>query len=66
MSGYHLFYLFFILAIWSILISVVDFTRRNYETPGPILFLCSLIGLSCNYTEWARTFSGMYNIVWWG
>jgi hypothetical protein len=66
MTGYYIFYAHLILAIFSIVVTAIAIIKRNYETFGPILFLCSLIGLSCNYFAWVRTFSGIYHIVWFG
>lgn len=66
MTEYYSFQLFLVLGAWSIVVIIFDLFKRNYETIGPIVLLCSVIGLSCNYAEWLRVFSIIYKIEWWG
>jgi hypothetical protein len=66
MDAYSLFQTYLILMVFSVVIAVRALSKGDYETPGImlVLFLCSLIGLACNYYGWVREFSGMYGIIW--
>jgi Co/Zn/Cd efflux system component len=67
-TSFVAFHLYVILALSCLIVAVQALLRRDYETPGAMLvvFLLSLIGLSCNWREFVRVFSVMYGIEWWG
>jgi hypothetical protein len=65
MNSFVLFHVYLITGIASVIISAIALIRKDYETLGVllVLFLYSLIGLSCNLPGWLRTFCGLYGIV---
>lgn len=65
MTSFIFFHVYLILGISSVVRIPLALIKRDYETPGAlvVLFLCSLIGLSCNFPGWLRTFCGLYGIV---
>jgi hypothetical protein len=67
-TGFVAFQIHLVLALSSVLVGVRALARGDYETPGVsmIVFLLSLIGLSCNWREFIRVFSAIYGIEWWG
>jgi Co/Zn/Cd efflux system component len=67
-TSFVAFHLYVILALSCLIVAVQALLRRDYETPGAMLivFLCSLIGLSNNYYQFIRVFSGIYGIEWGG
>jgi hypothetical protein len=67
-TGFVAFQIHLVLALSSVLVGVRALARGDYETPGVsmIVFLLSLIGLSCNWREFIRVFSAIYGMEWWG
>jgi hypothetical protein len=67
-TGFVAFQIHLVLALSSVCGAVLAILHRNVETLGVMLivFLLSLIGLSCNWREFIRVFSAIYGIEWWG
>jgi hypothetical protein len=67
-TGFVAFQIYIVLALASPIIAAQALLKRDFEAPGAMLivFLLSLIGLSCNWREFVRVFSVMYGIEWWG
>jgi hypothetical protein len=67
-TGFVAFQIYAVLALASPIIAARALLKRDFEAPGVsmIVFLLSLIGLSCNWREFIRVFSAIYGMEWWG
>jgi hypothetical protein len=67
-TGFVAFQIYIVLALASPIIAARALLKRDLEAPGVsmIVFLLSLIGLSCSWREFIRVFSAIYGIEWWG